>query len=376
MHVSGKMNGKNLAKLHLDVVRGQAGNKILFQPRIACWYDDKVFAGESLPGKFKNMTLPQVYQELGCSNRIYQYNSCFKIVEDSSIQRMEQVVSPLEKEYVIRTPIGNLSCIMLGNTSNQGLYPKKWWLETEADFEIMCYVLEHQDYEWEQAAYDEVYEEWGDVGAPTMYMPRTSIQNLYIDLMGVENTVYALMDYPEVVEHFFDVLEKNHEKLIRIINACPIEIINFGDNLHCGTLSPPLFEKYVLPVYQRRCKLLHEGGKFVHSHWDGNTKTLLKYAKDTGLDGIEAITPLPQGDVTLREVKAAFGEDVWLIDGLAAILFDKEFTEEELRKQVAECISLFAPKLILGISDELSSTGDIERVRMVKEMVDEYNALR
>lgn len=28
---------------------------------------------------------------------------------------------------------------------------------------------------------------------------------------------------------------------------------------------------------------------------------------------------------------------------------------------------------MLGISDELSSTGDIERVRMVGEMVDEYN---
>ena len=129
----------------------------------------------------------------------------------------------------------------------------------------------------------------------------------------------------------------------------------------------------MLPAYQRRCRLLHEGGKFVTSHWDGDTRSLLKYAKRTGLDGIEAITPKPQGDVTLKEVKEALGDEVWLVDGIAAILFNEEYPEEALMDQIKECIELFAPKLILGISDELSSTGEIERVRRIREYVDEYN---
>ena len=37
-------------------------------------------------------------------------------------------------------------------------------------------------------------------------------------------------------------------------------------------------------------------------------------------------------------------------------------------------LDLFAPKLVLGISDEISSTGDIERIRLVGEIVDRYNA--
>ena len=68
------------------------------------------------------------------------------------------------------------------------------------------------------------------------------------------------------------------------------------------------FERYVLPAYQRRCELLHAAGKFLHAHWDGDCRPLLKYARDTGLDGIEAITPAPQGDVTLEETKAALGD--------------------------------------------------------------------
>jgi hypothetical protein len=45
---------------------------------------------------------------------------------------------------------------------------------------------------------------------------------------------------------------------------------------------------------------------------------------------------------------------------------------------LAECtekvIKLFAPRLVLGISDEMSSQGDIERIRLVGKIVDDYNA--
>lgn len=37
-------------------------------------------------------------------------------------------------------------------------------------------------------------------------------------------------------------------------------------------------------------------------------------------------------------------------------------------------IELFAPQLILGISDEIPSTDDIERIRVVGRIVDDHNA--
>jgi hypothetical protein len=65
---------------------------------------------------------------------------------------------------------------------------------------------------------------------------------------------------------------------------------------------------------------------------------------------------------------------MYLIDGLPAIYFDEIFPEEVLVECVHKIIDLFAPNLILGISDEISSTGDIERIRLVGKIVDEYNA--
>ena len=170
-----------------------------------------------------------------------------------------------------------------------------------------------------------------------------------------------------------DTLGFQYDLRVSSIVSPTIEVINFGDNVHAGTLPPEYFVKYVLGVYQRRSELLHAAGKFVHVHWDGNVRPLLPYARDTGLDGIEAITPQPQGDVTLEETKSALG-DMWLLDGIPAIYFDHTFDEKTLTDCAKKVIDLFAPNLILGISDEISSHGDIERIRIVGRIVDDYNA--
>ena len=65
---------------------------------------------------------------------------------------------------------------------------------------------------------------------------------------------------------------------------------------------------------------------------------------------------------------------MYLIDGIPAVYFDEIYSEQSVIYCVNKIIDLFAPNLILGISDEISSTGDIERIRLVGKIVDEYNA--
>lgn len=363
----------NLAGLHREVVRGQSNGKIIWQPRIGCWLQDKLFAGEKLPDPFDGMTLPEIYRELGCSPRLYEYNACFRKVNDSRVKGYSRKISDIQTEHVIETPVGKVTAVTEYTPSSWATLMRKWWITTEEDMKVFTWIEERCTWEWDEQHFQKTYKIWGDLGLPTIFMPRVNVQHLYIDVMGVEEATYALYDYPGTVERFFQVLDESHERLIAVINESPIEVINFGDNLHAGTLPPNLFKKYVLPAYQRRNELLHSAGKFTHSHWDGDVKSLLPFARECGLDGIEAITPKPQGDVTLQEVKESLG-DTFLIDGIAAILFDKTFSLEDLEKQTREVIDLFAPRLILGISDEISSTGDIERIRFVGEIVDEYNA--
>ena len=367
----------DLSQLHHDVVFNRAGGKIIWQPRIQCWYSDKVFARQELPPSYAGMSITEVYRALGCSNRLYPwYNPCFRRIEPAAMRRIEEELSDGDTKTTTETPVGKQVRVDRRTPNSPASIHVKWPVETEEELRVATWIEENTSWEWDQAVFEQSNREVGDLGAPTMYMPRMNLQDLYLNRMGVEQATYALFDWPDTVEAFFRAVDECHNRLIDVINASPIEIINMGENVHAGTLPPTLFLRYHLPACRQRCERLHAAGKFVSSHWDGDCGPLLRYARETGLDGIEAITPKPQGDVTLEEVKQALGDDMFLLDGIPAVYFDKTFSVEVLVESVRKLMDLFAPKLVLGISDELSSTGDIERVRLVGEMVDAYNAER
>jgi hypothetical protein len=363
----------DFTQLHLDVAFRRAGGRIIWQPRILAWIADKEFAGEPLPAPYTGMTPAQLYRALGCSNRIYEFNECFVAHEDPCVRVTQEDLSDTDYEVTWHTPVGRQRAIYRRSPNSPWHRPIKWPIADEGEMKVAAWREERRTWSWDQATFERLSREWAELGAPTMFICRTNVQKLFIEDMGVKATVLALRDYPATCARYFEALALAQERLIAVINASPVQIVNFGDNLHVALLPPRWFQEYILPVYQRRCELLHKAGKFVSAHWDGDCKPLLPLARETGLDGIEAITPQPQGDVTLEEVKAALG-DMFLLDGIPAVYFEPTFGTQTLLECAKRCIDLFAPNLILGISDEISSHGDIERVRLVGNLVAEYNA--
>ncbi len=364
----------NFAKLHRSVVFNESAGKIIWQPRIGCWYDDKIFAGDSLPKLYDGKTIHEVYRILECSARLYEFNSCFTRIENPQVMQSKRELNYTDLEITYETPVGKQVEIQRYTPSSSRFIHLKWEVETEDELKVAAWREENSTWAWNQQLYNKLKQEIGDLGAPTMYMPRMNVQSLYIDKMGIENGIFAMLDWPDTTQAYFHALHESHDRLIDIINDSPIEIINFGENVHAATLPPDLFLKHHLPECQHRCERLHNAGKFVSSHWDGDCGPLLKYARETGLDGIEAITPRPQGDVTLEQVKEALGNEIFLIDGIPAIYFDEIFPIDVLVECTENIIDLFAPQLVLGISDEISSTGDIERIRIISDIVNNYNA--
>ena len=98
----------NFAKLHHDVCFGKAGGKVIWQPRIQCWYDDKMFEDGKLPGRYEGMSRVELYKDLGCSARVYEYNNCFYPVFDETIKRRTERDGAYTRHY-IETPMARPS---------------------------------------------------------------------------------------------------------------------------------------------------------------------------------------------------------------------------------------------------------------------------
>jgi hypothetical protein len=102
---------------------------------------------------------------------------------------------------------------------------------------------------------------------------------------------------------------------------------------------------------------------------------MLPFLRETRLDGVEALTPAPMGDMTLEQIKAAVGDEIVVLDLLPTIDFLPNRRLEDMVEFARRAIDMFAPKLILGISDEISEVGEIEKVEAVSELVDEVCGL-
>ncbi len=364
----------NLREFNLDVIRRSAGGRILWQPKISGWYKGRAFLNEPLPAPYTGLSEWDVYRVLKVADRPYEYTCSFVRIDDPRIRRFTRDIDEMAYEQTIETPVGKVTSVKERIKANYGHLTKKWWATCEEDLKVLIWIEENSTWHWDEDKYWEIFAEHTDTGLPGVCIPRTTIQHLFIDVMGVEETVYAIHDCPKTVEGYFRALSDNHLRMIEAVNRSPIELVDFGDNLHCSTLSPSLFQKYVLPDYHRRIDVLRKADKFVIAHWDGDTKALLPFAQETGLDGIEAITPKPQGDVTVEEIREALGDKMFLVDGIAAILFDPMYPIEQLEAQAKRLIELFAPNLILGISDEICYNGDMERIHFITKIVDDYNA--
>lgn len=70
-------------------------------------------------------------------------------------------------------------------------------------------------------------------------------------------------------------------------------------------------------------------------------------------------------------MKEALGNTI-LLDGIPAILFLSEYTDEQLEEFTIKVLKMFSPNLILGISDELPPTANIEKVKLVSKIIEDY----
>ena len=74
-------------------------------------------------------------------------------------------------------------------------------------------------------------------------------------------------------------------------------------------------------------------------------------------------------------MRNAMPDHMVLLDGIPMLDFLPSTPIEELDAHVHQLIELFAPKLILGVSDEISPVCDIERIRRVAEIVANVNSV-
>lgn len=377
----------NRRELNLAIFEGTT-DKVLWQPRLETWIRHHI-RRDSLPDRFRGMNNLEVYDALGCSFRYLRHvTSCGwalaptapwleRFFNRDDLVRIEEIYSDYTLARV-RIPEGEL-CTRWHVIWDRGTQVNRriedFSVHTVEDLRVATALVERQQFRANCEAFCRASDLLGVRGEPTIFLSSSGFTELIKSWCGLLGTYYLLQDHCSDVEAFLEACDRRDDRMIDEALKLPCHIYNLGDHATNEFTPPPILKKYLLPRWQRIADRLHAEGRFVHTHWDGNSRHMLPYLRETRLDGVEALTPAPMGDMTLEQIKEAVGDRMIVLDLLPAIDFLPNHPMDELLDFTRRVIDLFAPKLILGVSDEISAPGQIEKIEAISDLIDKVCGL-
>ena len=241
-------------------------------------------------------------------------------------------------------------------------------LERLKDIWLNSYYQETPDME---ESYERVDAEIGDSGIYVPTIDPSPIQQLIEFEMGIANFYYLLQDYPKEMAELFEVMHACRLREYRIFaSRIRSEAIILTENTSSTLTSPSVYAKYSLPQIRDYVEAIHQCGKKTILHMCGLLEDLLPLIKETGLDGINGLTPPPFGDTRFEDALDMFGEDFVILGGVfnEEVFQKAQVSSEEIKAALDE---IFTPRirkanLVLWlVADGLPTS--LERFQAVQE---------
>ncbi len=180
------------------------------------------------------------------------------------------------------------------------------------DYKVLKYMVENTEYIPYYFPIEQAMDWLGDDGVVADQLPHSPMQMLMIDWIGSESGRFFIhhAKYPDLVDDLYRVISKSREPLYEIAAKSPAPITLCSDNIDGILVNPKLFQKYFMPEYEKKAKVLHEHGKLLAVHMDGRIGVLKDLITKTPIDIVEALHPPPMGDLPIGEALSLWKDKV------------------------------------------------------------------
>ncbi len=362
-------------ELNLAIFEGTT-DKVLWQPRLEMWIDHRRNT-DTMPDRFKGLDHFGIYDELRCSPR-YNVSSGLSGFRDEELGHRTEEIDHNHMASILETPWGELRTVTKRVWEDDKIVNERieeFPVSSVEDLRVLTKMTETIQFKMDTSVFPASEATQGDRAASSVICPSDGYTDLIKSFTGLLNATYLLVDHPDEMDAYINACHGRDDRWVEKVLECPCPIFNLGDHTTNEFTPPPILERYCMPRWKKICKKMGDAGRYVHSHWDGNSRLLLPYLKDSGLHAVEALTVEPMGDMTLEGIKQAVGDEIIVLDMIPVIYFLPNYPVADLMDFVKKVIDMFAPRLILGVSDELSAPGEIQRIDMIADLIDKVCGL-
>jgi hypothetical protein len=248
---------------------------------------------------------------------------------------------------------------------------REWGVRTEAGLRVLAEALENRSYSFEVAKYQAWIDAIGDLGVCYVGTGYSGLGQLLNYWMGIEGTMYGMMDWPETMRDTVERINANNLRLIDVLAATPATFIMMGDNFSSDIQPPHLFTEWSRAYYTEAIRRLHAAGKYVAVHIDGRLGGAIRMIRETGADAADAVTPTPMGDLSPAACRDEAGPDFILSGGVSPDLWLPETPVRIFEAKVREWLALKSrsPRLIANAGDQVPPGAEEARIQIMRDIV-------
>lgn len=211
------------------------------------------------------------------------------------------------KKYVrktIRTPVGEINQILEPEVAyDTSLWIKEHFLKGPDDYKVMEFVWKDMIIHDNLDVIKEAVRRIGGDGLVYVRLAKVPVQEMLYQMLGLEQFSLDYYDRRDLFDSLHNSMLERYEELFDFAVNAPVEIILYGDNITSDVVGEERFRKYCMPVYKKTMEKLAGTGKKLAVHLDGRLASLKHTIGEADIDIVEALTPPPMGDVSVKEAR-------------------------------------------------------------------------
>ena len=150
--------------------------------------------------------------------------------------------------------------------------------------------------------------ELGEDGLPHVTVDRTPFQQLWVQWVSIEDLCLHLVDCPDLVEECVALMAAILRKEFHVAREAAAPYVVFPDNITAPVIGEERFRRYCVPLYNELAEMLSDKEAPVFVHMDGDLKPLWKAIGESGVGGIDSLSPPPDNDTSVAQALAMWPE--------------------------------------------------------------------
>jgi hypothetical protein len=362
----------------LAVYRGGTPDRVPFFLDLSHWFYHKhrIPFDLSVPHLEPEWDLIDYHKKVGAGFYVPNLNSYYDVTlppEIVATTTKEITSRGPEITWRIETPIGAIERKRVWEELSYSWGISEWGVSTAQDLRVLGYAYGRRRYQPAWGRYTPWVEALGDLGVVYMSIGYSAMGYILGYWMGIERTMYATIDMPDVLHEVVEQINDNILQCVDMVCQGPAEVIIMGDNFSGDVQPPHFFAEWSEPFYVEAIRRVRKAGKFSAVHIDGRLRGILKAFADIGASCADAVTPAPMGDLTPRECREEAGPDIVLSGGVPPDAWTCG-SDREFRQAVLDWLETrkLSARLIAAAGDQVPPGAPEYRIELMRDLVEKH----